>query len=122
MRHTDEVELTFRGMSLKPERYKIPPEMAQKVKRMLEYTFSQKKEKSIPAEEVFPDLYDPIKGPATVLRGARYREEMTQKQLAEALGIRQHHLSEMENGKRPIGKAMAKKLAEALNAHWKNFL
>ena len=57
-----------------------------------------------------------------MLRGLRYREQLTQKQLAEKLFIHQHHLSEMENGKRPIGKEMAKKLADILNVNWKIFL
>ena len=51
----------------------------------------------------------------TCLAGARYRESMTQAELAESTGIPRRHISEMENGKRPIGKANARKLAEALN-------
>jgi DNA-binding XRE family transcriptional regulator len=50
----------------------------------------------------------------SVLAGARYRENLTQASLAERSGIPRRHISEMENGKRPIGKANAKKLAEAL--------
>jgi DNA-binding XRE family transcriptional regulator len=50
----------------------------------------------------------------SVLAGARYREKLTQAALAERSGIPRRHISEMENGKRPIGKANAKKLAEAL--------
>jgi plasmid maintenance system antidote protein VapI len=63
-----------------------------------------------------------VEGPAAVLRGARLRESLTQVQLAKKLAIHQHHLSEMENGKRPIGKEMAKKLGEALNANWRVFI
>lgn len=37
-------------------------------------------------------------------RGSRYKAELTQKELAEKLGVKPHHISEMENGKRPIGK------------------
>ena len=51
----------------------------------------------------------------TCLAGARYRESMTQAELAESTGIPRRYISEMENGKRPIGKANARKLAEALN-------
>lgn len=49
------------------------------------------------------------------LSGARFREGMTQQELSERTGIPRRHISEMENGKRPIGKASAKKLGEALN-------
>lgn len=37
-------------------------------------------------------------------------------------GIPQRHISEMENGKRPVGKTNAKKLAEALNVDYRLFL
>jgi DNA-binding XRE family transcriptional regulator len=50
----------------------------------------------------------------SVLAGARYRENLTQAALAERSGIPRRHISEMENGKRPIGKANARKLAEVL--------
>jgi DNA-binding XRE family transcriptional regulator len=122
MRHT-EMEITFKGMMPKPRRFVIPATLGRKMEAMLERELKIAKimaeRDSIPAEEVFPDLFDPVKGPATCLRGARYRQELTQKQLADLVGIRQHHLSEMENGKRPIGKPMAKKLAAALNVNWK---
>ena len=49
------------------------------------------------------------------LRGARYREGLSQKELAKRSGISQENLSKMENGKRPIGKQTAKKLAKALS-------
>ncbi|TIH11393.1 XRE family transcriptional regulator [Marinifilum sp. JC120] len=57
-----------------------------------------------------------------LLRGARYKEDLTQQQLADKIGIARRHISEMENDKRPIGKAMAKRLGEALNVGYKVFL
>jgi DNA-binding XRE family transcriptional regulator len=68
-------------------------------------------------EEVFPDL-----GPDSALRGARGLREMTQAQLAAAIGVHKSHISEMERGKRPIGKEMAKRLGQALNMNWRIFL
>ena len=56
------------------------------------------------------------------LAGARYREGLTQIQLAELTGIPQRHISEMENGKRTIGKEMAKRFGKALNISYKVFL
>ncbi len=53
--------------------------------------------------------------PAIALRGARYREGFSQKELAKRTGITQDNISKMENGKRPIGEKVAKKLAKALN-------
>lgn len=69
-------------------------------------------------EEVFPEGISP----ADVLRGARYREELTQAQLAERVGVKVSHISEMERGKRPIGKEMAKRLGKALRVGYKVFL
>ncbi len=60
--------------------------------------------------------------PGVFLSGARYREEMTQQELSERTGIPRRHISEMENGKRPIGKQNARKLAEALNVDPRRFL
>ena len=72
---------------------------------------------AVNAKEVFPD-----RSPGTLLSGARYREDMTQVQLAEATGIPRRHISEMENGKRPIGKANARKLGEVLGVDYRYFL
>lgn len=60
--------------------------------------------------------------PGVFLSGARYREGLTQVQLAERTGIPRRHISEMENGKRPIGKQNAKKLAEVLGVDARRFL
>ena len=69
------------------------------------------------AEEVFPEGY-----PGMVLRGLRTREGITQKELAVTLGIRQHHVSEMEKGARPITLDMAKRIGKAYNISYKVLL
>ena len=67
---------------------------------------------SVSFEDAFPGYADNPLGLA--LRGARYRECLTQRQLAEVTGIPQRHISEMECVKRQIGRERAKKLADAL--------
>jgi plasmid maintenance system antidote protein VapI len=47
---------------------------------------------------------------------------LTQTELAAKIGVKPHHISEMEKGKRSIGKNMAKRLAKALNTGYKVFL
>jgi DNA-binding XRE family transcriptional regulator len=69
------------------------------------------------AEEVFPDSH-----PGKILKGLRVREGLTQLQLAEKTGLKHHHISEMEHGKRVIGKEMAKRLAAVLHASYRMFL
>ncbi len=68
----------------------------------------------------FPELHGNETG--VYLSGARHREGMTQRVLADKSGIPQRHISEMENGKRPIGKKNAKALAKVLNADYRVFL
>jgi DNA-binding XRE family transcriptional regulator len=68
-------------------------------------------------EEVFPEFYI-----GDILRGFRAREEMTQAELAAVVGVKATHISEMERGKRPIGKDMAKRLAKVLKVNYKVFL
>ena len=74
------------------------------------------------AENAFDDLNRKYSKVGALLKGARLREELTQKQLAERLNMPQSHISEMERGNRPIGRKMAIKLAKALNISYRIFL
>jgi plasmid maintenance system antidote protein VapI len=76
---------------------------------------------SVPWREAFPEYKDEDL-PGVCLRGSRHKEGLTQKQLADMIGVPQRHISEMENNKRPIGKEMAKRLGKALNIGFKVFL
>ncbi len=57
-----------------------------------------------------------------MLRGCRCKNDVSQKTVAEGLKISQHHISEMENGKRPIGKEMAHRLAKFFKTDYRLFL
>jgi len=72
---------------------------------------------TIPWREAFPPLPD-AERPGRMLRAARTKEGVTQSQLARLTGIPQRHISEMEHGKRSIGKARAKQLAEVLKVDY----
>jgi DNA-binding XRE family transcriptional regulator len=76
---------------------------------------------SVPWREAFPEYKDEDL-PSVCLRGSRHKEGLTQRQLSDITGIPQRHISEMENGKRSIGKEMAKRLGKALNIGYKVFL
>jgi DNA-binding XRE family transcriptional regulator len=79
--------------------------------------FNVEGEELFTLEKVFPDST-----PGTLLKGARYKEDMTQERLAEAVGIPRRHISEMENDRRPIGKERARRLAEVLKVDYRVFL
>ena len=59
-------------------------------------------EEIVSADEVFPNA-----NPAMMLRGLRGKEDITQAELAERLGISQNMVSDMESGKRNISVNMA---------------
>ena len=91
---------------LRVHRHNVPKirEYAEAVESGEERTYS--------VAEVFPEYAG--KEHVVALRAYRNRQSLTQQQLAKLTGISQHHLSEMENGKRSIGKDSARKLASAL--------
>ena len=53
-----------------------------------------------------------------VLRGARFRESLSQKELAKLSGVSQDNISRIENGKRKVGEKVAKKLAKPLKINY----
>ena len=59
---------------------------------------------------------------AAYLAGCRIKRDMTQSGLAGKLNIARQNVSEMERGKRPIGKKMAKRLAEIFDCDYRTFL
>ncbi|MBM4274120.1 MAG: helix-turn-helix transcriptional regulator [Deltaproteobacteria bacterium] len=97
-------------------RHRLPEEKILKIQDAVTAILGEEDE-SLPLEEVFPDLH-----PGSAIRGLRLREGLTQEQLARLLGVKRTNLSEMENGKRPIGKNMARRLAQVLKTDYKVFL
>ncbi|MCB0379472.1 MAG: helix-turn-helix transcriptional regulator [Bdellovibrionales bacterium] len=82
----------------------------------------ESEEGSIPATELFPNLGDPKKTPGIALRGVRLRLDMTQKEMADKIGVSQGDLSKMEKGERPIGKKLAMRIGKALRIDYRRFL
>jgi DNA-binding XRE family transcriptional regulator len=96
--------------------YNIPKVIAQKYK-----------DKSSVANRVLPeDLFANIERQYTkagvLLRGVRHREGLTQIAMAKKIKVTQADLSKMENGKRPIGKMIAKRIAKMFGVNYRYFL
>ena len=83
---------------------------------------NKKQNEPLRASEVIKEIANGKPEWATALKGLRYREDITQKELGEIIGIDQANISNMENGKRPIGKNLAKKLAEQFHVDYRLFL
>ena len=60
--------------------------------------------------------------PGDRLNTERFKTSMTQVKLSELTGIPQHHISEMEHGKRPIGRETARKFAKVFKTDYRYFL
>ena|SRR5579872_563153 len=93
-------------------------------KRLIKRPASRRvlKERSIPWREVYKEQIDNYSEGGLMLRACRRKVEVTQQELADSLGINQHHISEMETGKRPIGKEMAKRLGQYFKCDYRRFL
>ena len=107
---TEAVAITFTG----------PAARAREAVKAMSTLGFRESEESVPWRGAFP--YSDEQLPGVFLAGARYREGLTQAQLALRTGIPRRHISEMENSKRPIGKQNARKLAQALNVDARRFL
>jgi DNA-binding XRE family transcriptional regulator len=103
--------------------YHIPCSFKQKLSSFLEELDISKNEiepweEAIPWEEMAKDRLEKHKPAGLVLRGARYRESMSQVKLAKLSGVHQNEISKIENGKRGVGEKVAKKLAKPLKINY----
>ncbi|MBI1921149.1 MAG: helix-turn-helix transcriptional regulator [Geobacter sp.] len=83
---------------------------------------AEKQNESRPWREVLNELRPDDNIPSAILRGSRVKEGLTQVQLSELAGIPRRHISEMEHGKRSIGRETARKLAKALKCDYRVFM
>lgn len=93
--------------------YRLSPEHMKKLEAFLE-KYSEDDEGPVAWEVLAKDRIEKHKKTGLVLRGMRYRESLSQKELAKASSVSQNEISKIENGKRTIGKKVAKRLAKAL--------
>lgn len=77
---------------------------------------------SVDWEVLAKDSIKKHKQAGMVLRGARFRENLSQKKLAKKSGVSQENISRIENGHRVLGETVAKKLAKPLKIDYKLLL
>ncbi|MEI8345866.1 MAG: helix-turn-helix transcriptional regulator [Pseudomonadota bacterium] len=73
-------------------------------------------------EKVLKDRIADYGTPGAKLRAYRQRLDWAQEELSKKAQITRSHISEMENGERPIGVNSAKKLALALDIDYRRLL
>ena len=108
-------ELTYKVIVIMPGNVKKSTFVsAQHLPKLETFLDKYGESESVSWEELAKDDIAKYGKPGIALRGARTREGLSQKELARRTGISQDNISKMENGKRPIGEKVAKKLAKAL--------
>lgn len=101
--------------------YNIPLSHQKELERVLE-KYSENDDTPVAWEVLAKERIEKYKKSGLVLRGMRYREGLSQKHLAETSGITQNEISNIENGKRTVGKKIAEKLAKVLNFDYRMLL
>ena len=76
----------------------------------------------INADEMFSHLDKKYGKVGATIRGFRFRDGLTQKDLACKLKIHQTHVSQIEHGKRVVGKNLAHKFAKVFDTDYRLFL
>ncbi len=97
-----------------------PPKKIREVRKFAASLGLADIEDTIDYRDAFPEFAG--KEQQIAVRAYRVREGLTQEQLAKLTGIPRRHISDMENGRRPIGKENAKRLAQALNTDYRMLL
>lgn len=72
--------------------------------------------------DLFGDLTQHSGEPGFLLKGLRYREGLSQIEFSRQLNSSQTNLSAVENGRRTIGKELAKRIAEIFGLDYRIFL
>ena len=95
---------------------------AERIKGFVTSIEAEKVSEPRPWREVINELRPDDRFQSAIFRGSRGKAEVTKAQLSEMTGIPRRHLSEMEHGKRTIGKETARKLSKALNCDYRVLL
>jgi len=102
------------------ETYAIPRSVAKVYK--IELKKAVQKKGNVLAADAFKALRKDSKKAASLLRGLRNRENLSQVEFAKRINITQANLSKLECGHRPIGKIIAKRIAKEFDVDYRCFL
>jgi DNA-binding transcriptional regulator YiaG len=100
--------------------YAIPKNIAEQY--IVANKKSKKNDDSVAAEIVFAKLEQKLTKGGALLKGLRARENLSQTIFATKIGTTQANLSNMENGRRPMGKMIAKRIEKIFNVDYRYFV
>jgi ribosome-binding protein aMBF1 (putative translation factor) len=107
------------AISISNKRFMVP---APRAAAILELVREYQVEENVPADEVLREVHEKYGKTGSVIRGLRAREDMKQIELARKLRVTQGDLLKMENGKRPVGKEMARRLGRVFSTDYRAFI
>src|SRR5689334_9886822 len=73
-------------------------------------------------ESLFAKLDQKYTRAGALLKGLRLREDLSQVEFAKKINVTQANLSNMENGRRSIGKTIAKRIQKHFKVNYRYFL
>ena len=101
--------------------FKIPKQVVSEVLSLIDvYQIEESKLKGW--RKALNKEIEKISEPALMLKGARVKKGMTQKKLADRLGITQVYISQLENSRKEINKSLAKEFEKIFDLNYKVFL
>lgn len=100
--------------------YTIPLSLQRKLEDFLKE--QSEDDELVKWEALAKERIEKYKKAGLVLRGMRYREGLSQIQLAEKSGVTQNEISNIENGKRTVGRKIAEKLTKVLHFDYRMLL
>lgn len=110
--HTSsKANITWRG-----KHYRVP------VSVLDQYKIDGSDSDYVGIEETFSDLLSDQDESAVLLKGLRTREGLSQIEFSKLIGVSQQNLSAMENGRRSIGKVLAKRIADQFDIDYRLLL
>lgn len=80
------------------------------------------RDKTPSLKKIFDKLDVEYTKAGALLKGLRLRENLSQIEFAKKIDVTQANLSKMENGKRPIGKTIAKRIEKVFGTNYRYFL
>lgn len=81
-----------------------------------------KSKKPSSIQVIFKHLEKKYTKAGVLLKGLRLREGLTQVAFAKKINVTQANLSNMEHGRRPIGKTIAKRIEKVFGTNYRYFL
>lgn len=100
--------------------YAIPKKVAKKY--VVESTKAKKPNEVPSIYAMFERLDEKYTKAGALLKGLRLREGLSQVAFAKKIQVTQPNLSSMENGKRLVGKAIAKRIGKIFGVDYRYFL